>query len=201
MRYAMELQTLIDRLQSFYDELGDAFAQGQERSGLACLPGCGQCCLNPAVEASYLEMLPMAMKLCREGRGQEVLAELLESRPVSCWAYTRTSPDGLRGYCGQYQTRPTICREFGVAGTRDKHGAVRLSVCKHIRDADPSRATQSEASEPQWSAPLMEDWTMRLLQLHPQLLEDSLPISRALAIALEKVLLHEALRDSQNSAD
>lgn len=189
----MELLNFIGSLQSFYDELGETFAAGQQRSKLACLSGCGQCCLNPAVEASYLEMLPMAMKLYNEGRAEAVLEELQDTRPVSCWAYTRTSADGLQGHCGQYETRPTICREFGVAGTKDKNGELRLSICKHIRAADPVAAEVATASAREWAPPLMEDWTIRLLQLHPDLMHGQRPISEALAMALDKILLLKSL--------
>lgn len=193
----MELAKFSHDLQAFYQEMGEAFSSGQARSGLPCLPGCGQCCLIPEVEASLLEMIPMAFKLVDEGRGESVLEELMTIRPKTCWAYVRHSSDGILGQCGQYETRPSICREFGVAGMSDKDGRLRVSVCKHIRTNDPERVERALDAVADWAPPLMHEWSMRLLQLHPEILNDRRPISMALAEALNKVLLYKDLKDHQ----
>lgn len=187
----MKLEEVSQNLSALYAELAQAFSEGQARSGLKCLPDCGRCCLFPEIEATALEMLPLALKLWREGRAETVLDELQTRTTPQCWAYQPLSASGEQGRCDHYQERPVVCRAFAVSGLTDKTGDVRLSVCKHIRADQPEQTKQAEASVESWHPPLLSDWGARLLQIHPDLAQAPRPINQALAQALEQVLFNK----------
>ena len=54
-------------LTQLYQDVNAQIASLQAATGLQCPPGCGQCCENPEVESSPLEMVPMALELIRRG--------------------------------------------------------------------------------------------------------------------------------------
>lgn len=193
VKSCMSLADTVREISAFYQQLGDEFSQGQARSGLNCLSGCGECCTTPEIEASLWEMLPMAWALVEAGRGEEVAEELSARENSLCWAYQSESADHSKGRCVQYADRPTICREFGVAGLRDKNNQIRLSVCKPIRSAFPQEVLRAEMSVNEWSPPLMNEWSLRLTQLHPDILHARQPINHALLEALHKLLLYKTL--------
>jgi len=62
--------------------MGEEFSQFQKSSGLKCLEGCGRCCANPDIEASVLEMIPLALKIHDDGKTQEWLS-IIENTSLS----------------------------------------------------------------------------------------------------------------------
>lgn len=192
----MQLPQLARQIDAFYLEMGETFSQAQARANLNCLPNCGRCCTTPEIEASLWEMLPMAYAIDQQGRSEEILNELLATQDPTCWAYQAKGEEKGSGQCRQYADRPTVCREFGVAGLRDKNGGIRLSVCKYIREENPQQTVLAENTIAQWAPPIMNEWVMRLMQLHPSILHERRPINLALAEALNKVLLYKGLNYS-----
>lgn len=175
-----------------YTQMSSAFADTQKRSGLHCPPGCGYCCKTPTVEATTLEMIPMALELYAQGRAEAVY-ELIESqKPASCVMYE--DHGGKKGKCTQYATRPSLCRLFGVAGYYTKSHSKELSICHELKDTYPDYA---QINIEELNPAMMSDWSTRLLGIHPELLQDRKPISFALSEALEKVMLYGRLSESK----
>ena len=185
----MNIREFSQDLQKIYDQMWDAFSQYQAASGLNCLVGCGKCCNNPEVEASVLEMFPLALRILDENKLEEWLDKLDNSSQDHCLMYEPHSPDGSKGQCGVYKERPSLCRMFGVAGFYNKHQEVTLSVCKLIREKYPdlTKIRESEVSD---KTPMLITWSYRLAQIDPGLIQDRMPINQALKKALERIALY-----------
>jgi Fe-S-cluster containining protein len=185
----MNIREFSQDLQNIYDEMWLSFSQYQKASGLFCLEGCGKCCNNPEVEASVLEMFPLALRILDDNKLEEWLDKLESPTQDHCMMYEPHSPDGSKGQCGVYKERPSLCRMFGVAGFYNKHREVTLSVCKLIREKYPD-LTKTRESEVTEQTPMLAHWSYSLMQLDPALIQDRMPINEALKKALERVALY-----------
>ena len=182
------LRELACQVETVFSELEQVFSNYQQQSGLTCKAGCGACCNNPQVEATVLEMLPLALSLYDQGRADQVLGELELYSGFSCYHYTRASLDGLNGSCSVYKHRPAICRMFGAAAVNGKHGKDRFSVCKVIKQEKPQAWQAALIDVQEIPAPRMTDGKERVRQLDYALGRQDMPINQALKAALEKVL-------------
>ena len=186
----MNIQQLVQDLQLFYNEMGRAFSDYQQSTGLTCASGCGKCCDNPEITANVAEMLPLAWDFYERGIAEEWLEKLSAAELPICPLAKFQSPDRMKGQCTEYQFRPSICREFGVSGHTKKDGKKVLSVCKYIK-GDKASLLIDEAEKNPDNIPLMSDWTRRLSTLHPDLTNSYKPMGEAIKLALEKVLLYK----------
>ncbi|GAA0374691.1 YkgJ family cysteine cluster protein [Bowmanella denitrificans] len=182
------LRDLSRLVEAVYDELDHTFGTYQRNSGLACRPGCGACCNNPEIEATPLEMLPLALTFYDQGRAEQVLAELEAYSGFACYHYVRHSLDGILGQCGVYQQRPAICRMFGAAGVKGKQGETRLSVCRTIKQDHSDKYQQTLITMLTEPAPKMAEGKDRVRQLDYALGKQDMPINQALKVAIERVL-------------
>lgn len=164
-------------------------------SGLACPPGCGACCLSPEVEATVLEMGPMAEALVEEGRAEEVLEALASSfEPGPCVMYHPDPTDPKRGRCSAYASRPLLCRVFAFGTRRERSGRLALVSCRTMRALDPEAMARVEANDILLrAAPVMSDHAHALGTDFPGHGAHALPINGALRIALEHELLRRRL--------
>jgi Fe-S-cluster containining protein len=176
----MNIREFTFNLIKLYEEMAETFSDYQSQSGLHCLKNCGRCCLNPDIEASPLEMFPLALKVYDEGKLDEWLHKLENNSQSHCVLYVPTGIEG-EGRCGFYSERPAVCRMFGVAGTFDKHREVRLSICKYIKENQPI------VPEVNTSTPLIPEWSSKLMTLDPELVQKKLPINIALKEALQRI--------------
>jgi Fe-S-cluster containining protein len=186
----MNIREFSQDLQNIYEEMWASFSAYQKNSGLFCLEGCGKCCNNPEVEASVLEMLPLALRMLDENKLEYWLEKLEHPAQNHCLMYVAHSPDGVKGYCGVYKERPSLCRMFGVSGYYNKHREITLSVCKLIKEKYPELTKTRESEVSEEKTPMLVTWSYRLAQLDPRLIQDRLPINLALKGALEKVALY-----------
>jgi uncharacterized protein len=187
-KYNMDLDVTIDQLKHFYKEVSEAFEATQKKSTLLCPSGCGHCCLAPSVEASPIEMLPMAQKLLELGLAESILEKIQQEAPQSCVIYEQHSEK--KGRCTQYENRPTLCRQFAVSGYFKKDRSIDLSLCKELKEIYPHyKELDLEALDPE----IISEWTYQLLAIHSEVLKTRQPISNALGIALEKLLFRKAL--------
>jgi uncharacterized protein len=182
----MDIKEFSLNLQKVYDQMSEAFTSYQRSTGLHCLPGCGRCCLNPDIEASPLEMLPFAWKVCQEGKVDEWIQRLENSQTASCLLYEPGALPG-NGRCGQYEVRPSVCRMFGVAGYLSKNREVKLSICKFIKEEAPAQAEAISQSPLAQTAPVIAHWMAQLSQLHPFISQERLPINQAALRAIMQV--------------
>ncbi len=157
---------------------------------ISCPPLCGLCCQSPKVEASVLEMLPLAVKLWSERKGMIYLENIekgyLKKR---CFFFTPDPQRILQGRCGIYQWRPLICRLFGFSVNKNKYGLYAYSGCRTINQAlaeerpDLKKLTQSKIR-----FTTMADFTMRLSGISTSSYDiKPLAINTAIKFALEKV--------------
>lgn len=180
---------VLSRLRDLFLRLDEATAEVARRSGLACPPGCGACCLNPEVEATEVELAAMAAHLWEVGEAEEVLRVLEgEDAPESCVLYRPEAGNPRRGRCGHYAHRPTLCRLFAYAAVRDKAGGARLAVCRVQREAQPAEAAraETEVAARHWRAPLYHQVAEELLDIDSELGAERLPINEALRRALQR---------------
>jgi len=191
----MNIREFSQNLLILYEEMGTTFSSYQKSTELHCLSGCGFCCTNPEVEASVLEMLPMALKIWDENTWESWLRKLEHSN-THCLIYEAHSPDLKKGRCGSYKERPSICRIFGVAGRLDKNQNLQLSVCKYIKEANPELVQEKKEQAKKEETPIMADWMHKLSQLDPQLTAQKMPINQALKIAIEKVALYASYSEN-----
>jgi Fe-S-cluster containining protein len=187
-------------VRALYRRLDRRIASFRRASGLACPRGCGQCCLSPEVEATELEMLPVALHLRAKRRLEAVLASLGQGEEPhrTCVFYSPDPLGAFGGHCGVYPWRPLLCRLFGYAAVADREGRPVLSVCRVMRDSGPDQArAASEAAaavaDGRLRAPLMRDGSLAVYCLDPDLGSRPQPINAALKQGLERVGLETAL--------
>ena len=180
----------IDRVTDFYSELNQMILQFQLKSGLRCPVSCrGVCCLKEDVYTTVTEMLPVAHSVLLNGESRYWIEQLESMPPVSrCVFYSENVHENSQGHCCQYNLRPTICRMFGFASTRNKRGELKLSTCKIIKQEDPD--SYRFATEIQTEAPCFSNVSSMLYGLKPSIDARLLPINEALKSALTRVGLY-----------
>jgi Fe-S-cluster containining protein len=179
----MNIREFSLNLQKVYAEMSETFGQYQSSTGLNCLSGCGRCCMNPDIEASPLEMIPLALKIYDEGKLDEWLQKLESPGRDFCLLLKESENEG-QGQCISYNERPSICRMFGVGGVFDKHHKTTLSICKYIKEASKNFPETTDG------APLIPLWSSKLASLDPELTQKKYPINKAIKLALEKVAFY-----------
>ena len=185
-----QLRDTASQLMILNDEIAQTYSRYQNDRKLFCRSGCGQCCLHPGIEASVLEMLPLALHLYDTGLAESTLDALQQHDhdQTGCFFYQATSEDRKSGQCGVYPYRPAVCRMFGAAGYRGREGEVLLSVCKVIRADAPEAVIATEQSLSSETPPMMRNHKAQITQLDYELSKENMPIKQATAVALEKVI-------------
>lgn len=185
-----QLRDTASQLMILNDEIALTYSRYQNDRKLFCRSGCGQCCLHPGIEASVLEMLPLALHLYDTGLAESTLDALQQhdQDQAGCFFYQASSEDRKSGQCGVYPYRPAVCRMFGAAGYRGREGEVLLSVCKVIRADAPEAVIATEQSLSSETPPMMRNHKAQITQLDFELSKENMPIKQATAVALEKVI-------------
>lgn len=182
------LQELEFQVLEVYRDLDLAVARFAARTGLVCPRGCGHCCLSEEVEATVLECIPLAFELFRTFQAELILQRLLENGDERrCILYRSDYTEaGLWG-CSQYRHRAVVCRLFGFAGNRDRHGTPQLAMCRVMKEQPVPVAAVVPAVGEDAAMPLFSDAGLRITSLHPGLGTARMPINSALREALQKV--------------
>ena len=185
------LQQLSIEVDQVFADIGERYARYQRERGLFCRPGCGECCLHPGIEATVLEMLPLAFALLAEDKAEQTLEALAAHDKPGCFFYSWHSADGKKGQCSVYLKRPGICRLFGAAGYNGREGEVQLSVCKNIKADHPAALADSIIALESDPPPLIRNGKEQIRQLDYELGGLNYPINEAMKLALEKVLFEQ----------
>jgi len=130
-----------------YQNLDAQIASFQTATGLHCPEGCGQCCENPEIEATPLEMLPLAAELLRRGDARQWLDKAHRADHSGQCVFYR--PDPLisgHGRCHLYLWRPVLCCLFGFAALPDKQGVPRLAICRQHKATMPETVAMSQVA-------------------------------------------------------
>jgi Fe-S-cluster containining protein len=176
----MHLEKKVRAVEKLFSEVDAKIASMHKKSGLVCRAGCGECCLNPGVEATVLEFLPAAFTLCKTGKC-DTYRELLSDRegPV-CVFY---SPFAVGGMCSEYEKRGLICRLFGFSTRTDRMGEKKLITCRYVKaDHDPEKLKGALNSMPE-----MRSAYMMLYGIDPDLAVRYYPVNTAILKAIDLV--------------
>lgn len=192
----MTIEGKVNLVEQLFQKLEHEIEHFQSESKLHCILGCGKCCTTPDIDASPLEFLPWAFHLFLNGKAEETLDELNKKTNLSCHLYRPlTIVDTSSGSCSNYVYRGLICRLFGYAASRDKHGKLRLATCKIIKEnQQDSYLNTLEAISNGLYVPIFSDYYMNLSQIDYGLGTLILPINQALKRAIEEVLQYYAYR-------
>lgn len=181
---------LLDAIEQLFSDIELETASFAQQSGVKCKAGCGACCEKPgSVWATVAEMLPLARRLCREGRVEETLTMMRQKSTSICVSYRPSASGFGMGRCGTYQQRPMTCRLFGSALRSGKAPLERQFLgCgwQRVEFSDRIDALESGMILP--SKTLAQGFAMqlRMLVLDQELLCEY-PINDALANALSYV--------------
>ncbi len=181
-----EYRDLAVRIRQEYTEMTRVFNDFQHSTGLHCPRSCGQCCANPDIEATPLEMLPMVMDLLDSKKLTLEFIQAIEQSPL-CFAYSMNQNNPSIGQCLEYNNRPSICRMFGVAGYKLKNESTTVSVCKVFKENYPEDFLKLK-NHPN-DAPLMAKWSTKIRALDPELGFKYYQINQAFKLMAEKVML------------
>lgn len=184
-----------------YARIDKAVAEFQLKSGRRYPTVCGACCPGAEVEATILEMLPLAHQMLCNGQA-DVWMERLTSHddPSHCILYSQQLLSDGAGHCGFYQWRPSLCRLFGFSAVPSRTGTRMISVCRQIKQNDPQSAVAAAALADE--APCFVHYRAQVYAIDPVLGNGLMPINAALRHAIERLGLRlafahkEMLRDN-----
>ncbi|MGP1385637.1 MAG: YkgJ family cysteine cluster protein [Thainema sp.] len=178
-------------LTQLYQDVNAQIASFQAATGLQCPPGCGQCCENPEVESSPLEMVPMALELIRRGDAAAWLEQAdIAGVPSRCVFYQPDEHVAGNGRCQMYMWRPSICRLFGFAAVTDKLGTPKLAACFKHKQVYPDQVAMAQVAIANGlPVPQFADWQTQIANVDPHWGYQRMPINQALKIAIERVSL------------
>jgi Fe-S-cluster containining protein len=169
----------------------------QAATGLHCPPGCGRCCSSEEVEATVVEMLPLAVEVFRLGEAERWL-ELIDrgNSSEACVLYQADVLVSGNGRCSFYAWRPIVCRLFGFAAVKNKHGKPELVACAREKEIMPLavvRAQEGFAAGAQ--APNFTDYSLQIRGLEPG--GSLMPVNLAVQLALEREGLRRRLDEER----
>lgn len=188
-----------------YRRLDRETARFRRQSGIHCAVGCGRCCTTPDIEATVLDMLPLAVDLWSRKQAGRMLDNIAAQEiDRTCIFY---QPDPLipgQGRCSVYAWRPLVCRLFGFSAKMDKQNKKTFVTCSTIKSLHPQKYdhvqrqirqnTVAGSRAKQLAIPTMTDFVSQLAGLDPGIGQRSLPINLAMKEALHKVGIYYAAR-------
>lgn len=163
----------------------------QAATGLSCPPGCGVCCERHDPHVTEHDLAPLAFELVAEdleraaGLRERAVAALAAGAPCVFYEAGR-----IPGGCTQYARRPLLCRLFGFAAVRDKHGQPELAACHVHQEVTPEAVARARAHVDGGGAvPVFTDLQAPLDALDPARAQTRVPINAAIVAALDRALL------------
>ena len=142
----MKVVDLVLEQYRYLDRLIERF---RNSTGLKCLRGCSYCCRNWPVEATVLEVLPLAEEIYARGEEASVLG-LIEEKQASgdetCVILLPESDEKVAGYCAYYKWRPLMCRLFGFAARKKKINQAIKEAIEHLYWIRPPGYQRKRAS-------------------------------------------------------
>jgi uncharacterized protein len=153
---------------ALFEQIDQQTQEFRQATGLSCASDCGRCCDCPSVDATVLDVLPLAIALFQQGKAEEILGQLETDSPQRCIFYQPDALDSQKGRCGIYPWRPSLCRLFGYATVRDKQGQPQLAACAEHKATRSPTLTQIQQQLAQGlSAPSFVEFAMRMETIAP----------------------------------
>jgi len=188
----MDLENLSIKIKSGLEEIGKPFSDFHKNSKMACPPTCGKCCFNPEIACHPFELLPLAMDLLERNLAEEFLEKSKNNKDGICILLDQIDSASGQGRCGEYQNRPSLCRAFAVSGRINKKEEVELVVCKKLKEIYPLNEFDFSKEE----IPFISQVKRKLEAIDPVLIGPQINVNEALIIMLEKVLLWNSYRNT-----
>lgn len=177
------LDEKIKALKRMYRHLDRHTSAFKRRSDLACVNGCGACCMNGALHSTILEFIPAAHDLYLKGEYDTILEQIENKQDSICVFY---NPFSKGQNCTIYRYRGLICRLYGFSVKYDKNGKGTLVTCQQIKNATTSTQIRQFLD----IAPNLSSYYLRLYGIDPALSVVYLPVNQAIKEAIEQVLLY-----------
>lgn len=178
------MASVIDAVEALYLDIDRDTAAFSALAGVACTDGCGRCCRGVSIDASVLELLPMARALFRSGLIDAWAADIdAAPAPGPCVVFARDAAVEGNGRCRLYGWRPLVCRLFGFAGRRNKAGRPEYRPCREMADRD---AAGAKAALPDDAIPVFADHYRRAWAIDETLGRTIMPVNRALRQAVQR---------------
>ena len=107
-------------------------------AGIACPPGCGECCEAVDFAVSRAEADAVAEYLAaRPALLERFLAQPPHVGKTRCPLY---DAENAAAHCTVYEARPLLCRTFAFAAHRDKRGDTEYAPCRRFRETEEGEA-------------------------------------------------------------
>lgn len=183
---------------ALYQAADDASVALARVTGLACPPGCGECCARHDPHVTVADMVPLADAAVAAGTALGLLDRARAAPTGPCVYYV---PGRLPGGCTVYTLRPILCRLFGFAAVRDKHGRPALAACEVHKATAPEVAARAIAHVAGGGeVAMLAEYQAQADGLDDPALAAQHPINVALERALERALLRAQLQASTISS-
>jgi Fe-S-cluster containining protein len=191
----------LEEVLNIYQEVDRKILRFQDATGLKCPPGCGSCCVSQEVEATVLEMLPLAIESFSAQQADLLYSKIKEQERNGdrvCILYQPDLRTAGNGRCTYYKLRPLVCRLFGFAARTSKEGNLELCTCKVLRATYPQEL-QKEGKKglSMFSLPVYQEISMRIAVLNPGMGFRRLPLNLAIKSAIEKVFWARESQDPE----
>jgi uncharacterized protein len=189
--HAATIADLSREVLNLYEELDRRILRFQKATGLKCPQGCGACCVFQEVEATVLEVLPLAIESFSAEQENILYARIEEEEGKGdriCILYQPDLRTPGNGKCTCYNVRPLLCRLFGFAARRNKQGNLELCTCKLLRaTSSPELQKAGEKARSKFSLPVYQEISMRIATLNPGMGFRRLPLNLAIKSAIEEI--------------
>lgn len=185
---------LIQQVLDFYQQIEEQTASIPDQINLHCPPGCGRCCDNPNIEATPLEMLPVAWELWQRGEALTYWQNIKnQDTPSVCIFYERDALIPGNGRCEMYPWRPIVCRLFGYATVKNKQGISEFATCAYHHQTEPEKVAEIK-HQVTTGFPILNfsEISLQLALIDPNK-SQRLPINQALCLAIEQIGLIKRL--------
>lgn len=181
---------------ALYQDADRASTELSTATGLACPTGCGECCARHDPHVTIADVEPIADAAIADGTAEAMLERALAAPAGPCVYF---APGRLPGGCTVYAIRPILCRLFGFAAVRDKHGAPALAACEVHKATTPDIAARAiDHVAGGGAVAVLAEYQARADGLEPDPARtEQLPINVALARALERALLRQRLSSTE----
>ena len=180
---------IVNQVIDLYQEFDKTIERFKRATNLSCPKGCSYCCRHWWVEATVLEVLPLAKEIYTRGQEEAIMKQIQEKQTRKdplCVLLLPESDQQVDGYCAYYAWRPLMCRLFGFAIRRNKYGALELCTCKIINDTLPAAVRRSRIAIQQGlSLPAYQEAFFHINSIDPYRGYKRLPINMAIKEALD----------------
>jgi uncharacterized protein len=185
------LEEISLKVEAFYLQLDQKLLEFKKQAKYSCIAGCSKCCTSPTIEASILEVLPLAFLLFKENKAEQVYDRLTKERPLACILHEPLLTCNRVGGCTEYAHRALICRLFAFSFTRDKVGKAQLMTCKDIKENYFEQTEHiSKLARNGLVVPMAANYQTILSNIDYALSQQQYPINESIKLALEMVLNH-----------